>query len=152
MLKAPYWAEKLGAIPTNRGWVSPTTGELLISRKHSERQLVEWREANGVVAEEPTKEPTEAEKLAEELAVAQALATDQYEDVTAAPVEEPALVINTPEDSAIDFAEVLDGVDLESMTKAQIDEWAKVNLDIDLDGRKSKAVMIETINDYVNGE
>ena len=149
MLKAPYWAEKLGAVPTNRGWVSPTTGELLISRKHSERQLVEWREANGVVAEEPTKEPTEAEKLAEELAVAQALATDQYEDVTAAPVEEPALVV---EDSVIDFTAVMDGVDLESMTKAQIDEWAKVNLDIDLDGRKSKAVMIETINDYVNGE
>lgn len=39
-----------GAIPTNRGWVHPRTGELLKSQRITDEQIVEW---HGVSTPEP---------------------------------------------------------------------------------------------------
>lgn len=40
MIKGPSWAK--GAIPTQRGWEDPETGELLKSGRHTEQQIAEW--------------------------------------------------------------------------------------------------------------
>ena len=41
-------------------------------------------------------------------------------------------------------------VDFASMTKLQIEEWAKENLGIDLDRRKTKANLIEEVESQLN--
>jgi hypothetical protein len=70
MLKPPSWAKN--AIPTEKGWTSPK-GELLVSRKHSQRQLIEyWNfQKNDVPAPAPIQEPApiiEADPVIEEAA------------------------------------------------------------------------------------
>ena len=57
MLKPPAWAQD--AKPINRGWIHHLTGELLVSRKHSDREIEEYyiAKADAAPASEPTPEP-----------------------------------------------------------------------------------------------
>jgi len=48
MIKAPNWARN--AVPTVRGWEDPDTGELLLSRRHSNSEI---REYTGTSSEAP---------------------------------------------------------------------------------------------------
>ena len=45
MIKAPAWAKN--AKPTTRGWVDARTGEVLVSRKFSDREVKEWSKFQG---------------------------------------------------------------------------------------------------------
>jgi hypothetical protein len=96
MLKPPAWAKN--AIPTSRGWVNPKTGELLVSRKLSDRQITEYLMVNEqVTPQEPLVEVVpliEADPVIEE----------------SAPTAEPLIEA--------------DPVDLSSMTKVQLEEYA----------------------------
>jgi len=115
MLKPPAWAK--GAIPTEKGWVNPKNGELLVSRKHSQRQLIEyWNSNNGKPA--PIQEPApiiEADPVIEE----------------AAPTAEPLIEA--------------DPVDHWSLTKAQLVEHAYGVHGVELDSTMTKAKMIEEL-------
>ena len=97
MLKPPAWAK--AAVPTEKGWVNPRNGELLVSRKHTDRQLIEyWNFHKGSA---PAPKP--------------------------APIQEPAPIIEADPviEEAAPTAEPLieaDPVDYWSMTKAQMIE------------------------------
>ena len=124
MLKAPAWAKH--AVPTPRGWKDPKTGELLVSRTLSDRQIAEWhshKSAQGMTkpvegTPAPKPEPTlEADPVVEEVA----------------PTAEP-LIEADPADH-----------DHASMTKAQLAEHAHAVHGIDLDTSMTKAQMIEEL-------
>lgn len=120
MLKAPAWAKN--AIPTEKGWVSPK-GELLVARKHTDRQLIEyWNlQKNSTPAPKPApiQEPApiiEADPVIEE----------------AAPTAEPLI-------------EAEPDVDHWSLTKAQLAEHAADVHGVELDSTMTKSKMIEAL-------
>lgn len=123
MLKPPAWAKD--AKPTTRGWIHPRTGELLISRKHSDREVTEYMMAK---LDAPV--------------------------ITASEVSEPEVVIEAdpvieeaaPEaESLIEADPVQQHPDHWSMTKAQLVEHAAEVHGIELDPTLTKAKMIEAI-------
>jgi hypothetical protein len=120
MLKPPAWAK--GAVPTEKGWVNPKNGELLVSRKHSDRQLIEYWNFHKGSAPAPTP----------------------------APIQEPAPIIEADPviEEAAPTAEPLieaDPVDYWSMTKSVLAEHAYEVYGIDLDTSMTKAQMIEEL-------
>ena len=119
MLKPPSWAKN--AVPSEKGWINSKTGELLISRRHSQRQLIEyWNSKNNVEATPaPIKEPApiiEADPIIEE----------------AAPTAEPLI-------------EAEPDVDHWSLTKAQLAEHAADVHGVELDSTMTKSKMIEAL-------
>lgn len=118
MIKAPSHAQN--AIPTERGWVNPLTGELLVSRKLHPAEIKEWKLAqsgSSAPAPAPAPEPIiEADPVVEE----------------AEPEAEP-LIEADPDD-----------VDLSSMTKAQLIEWG-AEIGIELDSAMTKAEMLSEL-------
>jgi len=114
MLTAPAWAKH--AVPTPRGWKDPKTGELLVSRTLSDRQIAEWHSHKS--AQGMTK-PVEG---------------------TPAPKPEPIIEADPVEDHVHDYngmtkadlaehAAAVHGVELDtSMTKAQMIEELEAQL------------------------
>ena len=115
MLKPPAYAPN--AKTTTRGWVDHKTGELLVSRKHSDRDVEEYYLANEAAAPAP------------------------------APVPAPEPIIEAdPEPVVEETAEMLteaDPVDYSAMTKAQLAEHAYEEYGIDLDTTMTKSAMIQ---------
>tara|TARA_B100000131_G_scaffold316558_1_gene356836 strand:- start:1364 stop:1711 length:348 start_codon:yes stop_codon:yes gene_type:complete len=62
-IKPPAWCSF--AVPTQRGWEDPHSGELLVSSRHSQDQINEW---HGIPTSTPMKEAAavEPELLIEE--------------------------------------------------------------------------------------
>ena len=127
MLKPPAYAPH--AKPTNRGWIDPKTGELLVSRKHSDREITEYyiakEEAVVTVAPEPIIEANpepdpEAELLPE-----------------ADPAVEDIVYVNVDLSRKPNFS---------NMTKAEIVQWAK-NINLSLDMSMTKSEMIQVIGE-----
>jgi hypothetical protein len=58
-IKPPAWCR--GAVPTLRGWENPSTGELLVSGKHSQDQIDEYMGLPVISAPEPEIEEPEIE-------------------------------------------------------------------------------------------
>jgi len=116
MLKPPSWAKN--ARPTTRGWVDSKTGELLISRRHSDREVEEYYIAK---ADTPVSTP--------------------------APAPAPIIEAD-PEPVVEETAEVLteaDPVDYSAMTKSQLAEHAYEAYGVDLDTSMTKSQMIEEL-------
>ena len=121
MLKPPTWAKN--AKPTNRGWVDSKTGELLVSRRHSDREVAEYYIAK---ADQPVSAP--------------------------APIQEPAPIIEADpviEEAAPTAEPLIEAdpvtVDYWSMTKSVLAEHAYEEHGIDLDTSMTKAQMIEEL-------
>ena len=119
MLKPPAWAKN--ANPTNRGWVDPKTGELLVSRRHSDREVAEYHIAK---ADQPVSAP--------------------------APIQEPAPIIEADpviEEAALTAEPLIeaDPVDHWSLTKAQLVEHAHEKHGVELSTSMTKAQMIEEL-------
>lgn len=114
MLKPPAYAPN--AKPTTRGWVDHKNGELLVSRKHSERDVEEFYIAKaGAPAPAPAPQPI----------------------IEADP--EPVV-----EETAEMLTEA-DPVDYSTMTKAQLAEHAYEEYGIDLDTTMTKSEMIQEL-------
>ena len=113
MLKPPAWAQD--AKPINRGWIHHLTGELLVSRKHSDREIEEYyiAKADASPAPAPTPEPIiEADPEPEVEATAEVLTEVVFEDMTKATLAE--------------YAETTHGITLDTtMTKANMIESLK---------------------------
>lgn len=114
MLKPPAYAPN--AKPTTRGWVDHKTGELLVSRKHSERDVEEFYIAK---ADAPAPAPAP-----------QPIIEADPEPV----VEETAEMLTEA-----------DPVDYSAMTKAQLAEHAYEEYGIDLDTTMTKSEMIQEL-------
>ena len=126
MLKPPAYAPN--AKPTTRGWIDHKTGELLVSRKHSEREVEEYfiakanllaPKAETIIEANPEPEP-EAELLTE-----------------ADPVVEDIVYVNVDLSRKPNFS---------NMTKAEIVQWAK-NINLSLDMSMTKNEMIQVIGE-----
>lgn len=114
MLKPPAYAPN--AKPTTRGWVDHKTGELLVSRKHSQRDVEEFYIAK---ADAPAPAPAP-----------QPIIEADPEPV----VEETAEMLTEA-----------DPVDYSAMTKAQLAEHAYEEYGIDLDTTVTKSAMIQEL-------
>jgi hypothetical protein len=127
MLKAPAWAKN--AVPTPRGWKDPKTGELLVSRTLSDRQIAEWhthKSAQGMTkpvgsTSAPKPEPIiEADPVVEE----------------AEPEAEVLIEADPVEDHVHDY---------NGMTKADLAEHAAAVHGVELDTSMTKSKMIEAL-------
>ena len=117
MLKPPRWCKN--ARLTTKGWVDPETNELLVSRR-TPRSVVE-----AYYAKKEPKEP-----------------------VSLNVVEEPVVVVEKPVEITVDsIIEDADDIDFEAMTKLELEAWAREELDIELDRRKSKSKLITEIKE-----
>lgn len=125
MLKPPGWAPD--AKPTTRGWIHHKTGELLVSRKHSERQVTEYLMSQVSTATEVSEPEAvmEAEPLIE--------ADPVFEE--SAVEAEPLIEADPPQQHP----------DHWSMTKAQLVEHAADVHGLTLDMTMTKAEMITQI-------
>jgi len=123
MLKPP--AKRQDAVPTLRGWEDPRTGEILVSRKHSERQIVEYFNYHNMQRSAPAPAP--------------------------APAPEPIIEADpAPEVGA--EAEMLteaDPVDYSAMTKADLADHAALEHGIELDISMTKSAMIRDLESQI---
>jgi len=119
MLKPPAWAKD--AKPTSKGWINPKTGELLVSRKHSDREITEYY-----------------------MAKEEAVVTAVSEPEAVVPDPEPIIEAD-PEPEAELLTEADPDVDHSSLTKAQLVEHALEVHGITLDSSMTKAQMIEDL-------
>jgi hypothetical protein len=119
MLKAPSWSRN--AKPTNRGWVDSKTGELLVSRKHSDREVTEY-----MMAQLDTPAPAPAPKVV----------------IEADPVIEEAA---PTAEVLVEADPVQQHPDHSTMTKAQLIEHAAEEHGMELDPTLTKSKMIAAI-------
>ena len=121
MLKPPAWAKD--AKPTSKGWINPRTGELLVSRKHSDREITEYYMAKEEAVVTAVSEP-------------EAVVPDPEPIIEADPEPEPEAELLTEADPDVDHS---------SLTKAQLVEHALEVYGITLDSSMTKAQMIEDL-------
>ena len=135
MLKPPAWAK--GAIPTEKGWVNPKNGELLVSRKLSDRQLTEYWNAQKGSATAPKPAP-----IQEPAPIIEADPVIEEAAPTAEPLIEADPVI---EETSSSSETIVEDVDHWSLTKAQLVEHAYEVHGVELDSTMTKAKMIEEL-------
>ena len=121
MLKPPAWAKD--AKPTSKGWINPRTGELLVSRKHSDREITEYYMAKEEAVVTAVSEP-------------EAVVADPEPIIEADPEIAPEAELLTEADPDVDHS---------SLTKAQLVEHALEVYGITLDSSMTKAQMIEDL-------
>lgn len=117
-----------GSSPTHRGWVS-AKGELLKAQKIGKAAITEWHMLNGsgAATEEQVQDMIIEGKIQAAMRDAE-LATDD-------------IVKDFNEDGKID--------DLESMTKKELEAHGRT-LGVELDRRKSKAKMLEQLQEELD--
>ena len=120
MLHPPSWQKD--ALPTGRGWAHPKTGELLKATRLSTADINDYL---GI--------PKQAEP-------APAAVPDVH--------EEPAGGMETAvaEGDQMEMLLEADPIDLNKMTKLELETYGRT-LGIELDRRKSKADLINTLNE-----
>jgi hypothetical protein len=106
MLQPPSW--KKDALPTNRGWAHPRTGEILKSQKMSDTDINDYL---GISSPSVAPEP-----IPEEIEV------------------QPEMLVEE------------EAPDLSNMTKLELETYGRTK-GIELDRRKSKADLINTLNE-----
>ena len=120
-IKPPNWCR--GAVPElNRGWVDPGTNELLVSSKFTQAQVDEFY---GMPSFEEIQDMNQEGKIQAAMAAA-GFVEEENDDVIA----------DLNDDGVIDS--------LEEMTKAELESLGREN-GVELDRRKSKAKLIETL-------
>lgn len=116
--KAPSYCPNAKA--TKRGWEDPKTGELLVSNRNLDLDLIK----NGVSVNEPVSASVETTLFDET-------------QMMNAELELPEEVIPEPEETEVDF---------DSMTKTEICSYAENVLDLDLNVKETKKSLIKQIN------
>jgi len=119
--KAPSYCPNAKA--TKRGWEDPKTGELLVSNRSLDLELIN----NGVSVNEPISASVET-TLFDETQMMNAELEIQEE------------VIPEPEETEVDF---------DSMTKTEICSYAENVLDLDLNVKETKKSLIKQIKEVI---
>ena len=109
------------AIPTTRGWRHPKRREILQSRRFTEEEVNEYMAAK--------------------------LGTGAPAPIK--PVVETKVEVEC--DVCEDDKDTCDCEDLSSMTKDELESWAREHLDIELDKRKTKKALLAEIEEHRNG-
>ena len=118
-IRPPAWCT--GAVPElNRGWVDPSSGELLISSRFTQAQIDQF---NGVPSFEEIQDVNQEGKIQAEMNNNQW----QVEDVN--------------EDGTIDV--------LESMTKKELEDLGREH-GVELDRRKNRSKLIEQMREVLS--
>ena len=132
MIKPPSWCKD--ATPTQKGWIHPKTGEILVGGSIPQRDIDEYL---GV----------KFDSIKAEAAHAQEVQIDIMEDVEAdIMIEDDLIIVDVEDDSEIDWE--VEEIDLDSMTKAQLIETAEEwEINIDPKGTKAqiKAILEEEL-------
>lgn len=124
-IKPPNWCR--GAVPElNRGWVDPGTNELLVSSRFTQAQIDEFY---GMPSFEDIQDMNQEGKIEAAMAVA-ARVEEENDD----------LIADLNDDGVIDS--------LEQMTKTELESLGREN-GVELDRRKSKAKLIETLRGFL---
>lgn len=124
-IKPPNWCR--GAVPElNRGWVDPGTNELLVSSRFTQSQIDEFY---GMPSFEDIQDMNQEGKI--EAAMAAAARVEEEND---------DLIADLNDDGVID--------NLEQMTKTELESLGREN-GVELDRRKSKAKLIETLRGFL---
>ena len=124
-IKPPNWCR--GAVPElNRGWVDPGTNELLVSSRFTQAQIDEFY---GMPSFEDIQDMNQEGKI--EAAMAAAARVEEEND---------DLIADLNDDGVID--------NLEQMTKTELESLGREN-GVELDRRKSKAKLIETLRGFL---
>ena len=119
--KAPSYCPNAKA--TKRGWEDPKTGELLVSNRSLDLELIN----NGVSVNEPISASVETTLFDET-------------QMMNAELELPEEVIPEPEETEVDF---------DSMTKTEICSYAENVLDLDLNVKETKKSLIKQIKEVI---
>ena len=119
--KAPSYCPNAKA--TKRGWEDPKTGELLVSNRNLDLDLIK----NGVSVNEPISASVETTLFDET-------------QMMNAELELPEEVIPEPEETEVDF---------DSMTKTEICSYAENVLDLDLNVKETKKSLIKQIKEVI---
>ena len=128
MIKAPHWCQD--ALISTRGWVDAETGELLVSRRFSRAEVEAYK-----AAQNPA--PV-VEKVAAPVMLNEVMPEPVAPVLNEVPVYEEAVL-----------AEEASDVDFESMTKREIEQWARDELDVELDRRHSKSTLIAQVEELL---
>lgn len=124
MIKAPNWCKD--ALISTRGWVDAESGELLVSRRFSRAEVAEYNGQN------------------EEVAVAKPVVLNEVmPEPVFAPVMNEVPVFETAEEVMVE------GPDFNAMSKLQLEAWAREELDVELDRRKTKASLIAEVKELM---
>lgn len=120
-IKPPNWCR--GAVPVlSKGWVDPNTNELLVSSRFNQAQIDEFY---GMPSFEEIQDMNQEGKI-EAAMIAAGFVEEENHDIIA----------DLNDDGVIDS--------LEEMTKAELESLGREN-GVELDRRKSKAKLIETL-------
>lgn len=124
-IKPPNWCR--GAVPElNRGWVDPGTNELLVSSRFTQAQIDEFY---GMPSFEDIQDMNQEGKI--EAAMAAAARVEEENDDVIADLNDDGVIDN-----------------LEQMTKTELESLGREN-GVELDRRKSKAKLIETLRGFL---
>lgn len=105
------------ATPSLKGWHHPKTNELLKSTRHTQSQLDDF---NGVA---PVPEVVEVVKVVE--------------------VEKPSVCEHRDDEGNCTCDDTPE--DIEGMTKKELEEFARENLNVELDRRKGKKTLLNQV-------
>jgi len=120
-IKPPNWCRD--AVPVlSKGWVDPNTNELLVSSRFNQAQIDEFY---GMPSFEEIQDMNQEGKIQAAMAAA-GFVEEENDDV----------IVDLNDDGVIDS--------LEEMTKAELESLGREN-GVELDRRKSKAKLIETL-------
>lgn len=86
IIKAPNWCKD--AVPSSRGWVNPTTGEVYVSTRFSQEQLDEYN-----AAQNPTLKRTRKAQVLREAPVNNVALEDMSDDDLDALTEQSGLEV-----------------------------------------------------------
>ena len=128
-IKPPAWCK--GAVPVlSKGWVDPNTNELLVSSRFNQAQIDEFY---GMPSFEDIQDMNQHGKI----------------EAAMAAMEAAPEVVEKDDDIVADFNQ--DGIidNLESMSKIELEALGREN-GVELDRRKSKAKLIETLRGFLN--
>ena len=127
MIKAPNWCKN--ALMSTRGWVDPESGELLVSRRFSRTEVAEYNGQTEEAVVAPVAKPV--------------VLNEVMPEPVFAPVMNEVPMFETAEEVMVE------GPDFRSMSKLQIEAWAREELDVELDRRKSKNALIAEVKELI---
>jgi len=155
-IRPPSWCSD--AVPTDRGWTNPKTGELLKAVKIKSHMIDEWHANRSVeeveltpvvtepviVHETPEIDPEDMEILFE---LDERLNEEVFEDITEEAVKEEVMDDMDTQMEMLTEAPV-NNKSLDEMTKRELEDLGRQH-GVELDRRKNKKTLIESVKNLL---
>lgn len=149
-IRPPSWCAD--AIPTERGWAHPRTGELLKAVRIKSHMIDEWHEFHAMENAEPATVAVDIQPVVEEpdLFVDEEIIADEeiIVDGTLFPEEELEEEMMQDDMQMLNEAPA-NNKSLEEMTKLELEELGRQH-GVELDRRKSKKTLVERMKSILD--